>query len=232
MFDLKHILRPPKGLHNRGYIAQETYARGLLAEVMPEGRYLPVTNSAIPLATLATICNDIEINRRQTVFEFGSGLSTIVMSSLFKKNGIEGKIISVDHDAGWLDSLQTILNAIGTQDYVQLHHAPLVPGDGPLDWYDLKSADLAALLQGRSIDLLLVDGPYAHTKALRMARYPALPCAHPHLSQRCSVFLDDTFRPGEQLILKQWSKAYGLKFQPVNGYSSVAFKGEYWNVML
>ncbi|MCB9283048.1 MAG: class I SAM-dependent methyltransferase [Lewinellaceae bacterium] len=232
---LKYLTRPPKGLHRRTFIAQETYAYGLLAHLFPEDRYLPVSSSSIPLSTLATICNDVVVNGRKTVVEFGSGISTIILASLFQKNKIEGKIISIDHDAGWLGILKSLAEAMGTSAYIHFVHAPLAPSKlalNGLDWYDIQSSAIEKLLGGTRVDALLVDGPYAYKKALRLARYPALPFIEPFLAENCSILLDDTNRRGEKQILKRWAGDYRLSFRSINGFSSVAFRGEHWNVFL
>ena len=232
---IKYLKSPPKGLHRRSFVAQETYAYGLLAHLFPEDQYLPVSSSSIPLSTLATICNDVVINRRRTVVEFGSGISTIILASLFQKNKMEGKIISIDHDAGWLGILKDLADAMGTGEFIRFRHAPLAPSGlapGGLDWYDIQPKTIETLLDGQPVDTLLVDGPYAYKKALRLARYPALPFIEPYLAENCSIFLDDTNRRGEKQILKRWAADSRLSFRSINGFSSVAFRGAHWNIFL
>src|SRR5690606_40791893 len=71
-------------------------------------------------------------------------------------------------------------------------------------WYDLP----AGWLEGRTFDLLVVDGPPSTGE---MNRYPVLPMMAGHLSDRAVVFLDDADRADERSEERRGGKAGGRR---------------------
>jgi predicted O-methyltransferase YrrM len=69
--------------------------------------------------------NDIVINDRKSIIEFGSGLSTIMIGRLIKKNGLDTRVLPVEHDEEWMKALAGILKNENTGDAVTLLHARL-----------------------------------------------------------------------------------------------------------
>ena len=89
--------------------------------------------------SLFKVLNDIVINNRKTVIEFGSGFSTVLTGRLLKKNGIDAKVFSVENSRGWMETVQKLLAAEGLTANTELVHAPLQPvtwvQDNTLSWY-------------------------------------------------------------------------------------------------
>src|SRR5918997_1250059 len=79
------------------------------------------------------------------------------------------------------------------------------------DWYD--RGKIYEALDGRRIDLLIVDGPPAFSTDRAHARYPAVPVLAPLLAEDHAVVLDDIDRTGEQEIVDVWERDFGITFE-------------------
>jgi hypothetical protein len=212
---------------------KELISSVLLGDLLNEGVYLPVTDSAINISSLRLMLNDIIINNRKSIVEFGSGISTIIFARLFSKNNISGKIFSVDEDSDWIEILNKILKEEKLERFVEFVNAPLVLNKktkslNKLRWYDENI--LEKKLRGRSFDLILVDGPCAYKKNIMLSRYPALPFIYKNLDSRFSVFLDDVNRRGEEKILDLWGREYKIKFSKFDKHLGFGFKGGTYNI--
>ena len=162
---------------------------------------------------LLAVLNDIVINRRSRIVECGGGISTFYIARLLQQRG--GRLYSVEHDADWARLLQDLLDAEGLGTHATVVHAPLAPTRHPWNgagaqWYD--EAQLACIKAAGPIDLLIVDGPPAYSKALRYARYPAVPYFKDAFAADYTVVLDDINRQGEQEIAARWARELGIPF--------------------
>lgn len=135
------------------------------------------------------------------VLECGGGLSTVVLASAAQRLGAGHglRIMSLDHDADWLDSTRQALDKLGLTQWVDLRHAPLTTIQSPLgalDTYDLSG------LSGLRPQVILIDGP--PTPPGRIGVLPALRAA----SISCSgpVVLDDARRPAEREAVSSWTR--------------------------
>ncbi|RWP65916.1 class I SAM-dependent methyltransferase [Mesorhizobium sp.] len=173
--------------------------------------YLPWTGSAISPTALMAILNDIQINERRSVVEFGSGLSTVYMAKIMQRLG--GRLISFEDNDDWARQVSAMLEAAGLAQYATVVVAPLTSCEfsvGDLPWYDTEVVRNAMI--GHQIDCILVDGPPAYRRESHMARYPAVPVMAPHLADRFSIYLDDARRPGEKTIVSKWTELLNIKF--------------------
>lgn len=180
--------------------------------------YLPWSSSGLRPAALASVLNDVIVNRRKCLVELGAGISTVYLAKILAEKG--GRLVSVDHDTDWLRIVFGMLESHGLSDFVELVAAPLTATRSPLcalPWYD--TAPLYAALGESTVDLLLVDGPVAHDESRQLARYPALPVLREKLSPRCAVILDDANRKGEREVLQRWKELPGFDFSVrINNY--------------
>lgn len=189
--------------------------------------YLPWPASAIAPSALLSILNDIEINRRQRIVEFGCGISTVYMAMLAKRTG--ARIISFDDNPDWAALVRGWIDRIGATSHCEIVAAPLKPNDHGIEgnhWYD--QAVVADRLADVTVDLVLIDGPIAYTHEKRLARYPALPSVFDRLGDRCAIFLDDIRRSGEREIAERWARQFDLSFEfhPSRGGYAKAVRGE------
>jgi len=158
-------------------------------------------------------------DRPQVIVEMGSGLSTILAAQALDLIGIEGQVISLEHDESWVEHTKSIVEQHGVAHRCRVVHAPLVDTvvDGKsYKWYDLTKVELP-----EQIHLVLVDGPPKSTGPL--ARYPAIPLLYDRLRTGATVLIDDAARPDEREALARWAEMYpALSVNFVEGSKGLA----------
>lgn len=170
--------------------------------------YLPWSASAISRQVAVRLCNELAVNQRRFIVEFGPGISTLVMARWAETSRVPISILGVEESLEWLHYLQSRLEGMSLSfARVRLIHAPLraATGSYPVPvrrWYDLAVDDLGP----DPFDLVLVDGPSAYLRDNRFDRYPALSAVRPLLSEDCVVVLDDSDRRGEAEVVRTWSR--------------------------
>ena len=194
--------------------------------------YLPHTSSSLAYSAIKAVLNDIIINNRTVVVEFGAGISTILISRMLQYNGLtQVQLISFDHDEGWTRLINHYLEQHVTGTTVQVTHAPMAACTHALDnnqWYQQdRVLETLSAFSGK-IDCVVVDGPLAYKKKIAKARYPAYPVVKDMMAPRFSLFLDDTNRPGESEILQLWAQEGNLKVLPMAGSFQALMQGDYY----
>lgn len=177
--------------------------------------YVPWSASALRAGTVVKILNDVVINSRRRLVEFGSGVSTLYIAAILAKLDDGTTFVSIEHDKQWLEVLSKLLDREGLSQHVSLIHAPLSEHEGALEGCRWYSPQALQILESRGkFDLVLVDGPPAYRKDLALSRAPAIPylLMNGLLDKRYSVWLDDIDRPGERKIMKIWSEALDNRF--------------------
>jgi predicted O-methyltransferase YrrM len=215
---------------------EDLLALQVLSALFPD-EYVPITSSSLRPQSLVYVLNDILINGRKTILEFGCGISTLLFGMLSKSNDLNLNIISVDHDADWIMVVKKYIEKYALKQYVTLVHTPLIPykcnSFQGLEWYDVKYIEnyLSANFKQFQIDLVLIDGPPAYEKSIQFSRYPAMEFVINKLnSDRFSIFIDDTNRTGEKKIIELWEKEYGLKFKYLSKDFSFVSRGNSFNI--
>src|SRR5262249_17503863 len=102
------------------------------------------------------------------ILEMGSGASTVVLGYCLRRLG-RGRIVSIDHDAYFVEESRRSISTHKLDEVVTVVHAPLRTiylDQKQYPWYDISK--LPAI---EAVDLLVIDGPPDH-------RYPALPMLH------------------------------------------------------
>ncbi len=189
-------------------------------------RYVPWTAWSMRPAALVTILNELGLARRRTAVELGAGASTVFLARALAAAG--GRMVSVEHDAGWARAIGGLLADEGLDDVAQVVHVPLAPWPGsapgaapepapaglaaPERWYD-AGALLAACPD--AIDLLVVDGPPGAAEPGVLARDPAAEVLAPRLADGVSVALDDADRPAERASAERWGRRLGFELTVV-----------------
>lgn len=171
---------------------------------------MPWSEFSMRPAVIAAIVSDILINERQSIFECGSGNSTVFVARLLAQVG-KGRIVSFEHDEQWAALTGRLLAHEGLEGFATVVHAPLVDG-----WYEIPT------LEAEEIDLLIVDGPPSREEESGEDRHPALPFFFDKLAPGAAIFLDDVQRPGEQAVLARWERDYGLRFTRRRGSFATA----------
>lgn len=172
----------------------------MLSSLIVNWTYLPFTDWAAGPEYYAHICNDIIINRKQSIVEVGSGISTIILARLIKKNNINAKFISIDQSAEWQSVVEQNLESDGIRDVVEFIHTPVVQTDNYV-WYDTSRMSFA---KDFFVDTLIVDGPIGEIAP--GVRYEAVPYFKKFLSKNCyTIYLHDIDRNEEFKISRDWS---------------------------
>lgn len=193
---------------------QEEFALIQLMKLFDSPIFLPLTVWSISPKEVLHICNDIVINKRKSIIEFGSGFSTFCIAQVLKVNNIKASFISVESDKIWSEDITAILNQLGLADYVQVIYAPIsdsaknISKKEQTKWYDTSSLD-----QGTStidnFDLVIVDGPFGGLTPF--ARYSAVPYLKSRLANDFAIFLDDSNRKEEKEIALSWKTELDCK---------------------
>lgn len=181
--------------------SDDVYALSILQPLLQDFPYLPFNSTAVRPVVLSYLVNEIVINNRKSIIEFGAGISTIVMARLLKKNNITAKIVSIEHDPEWVAKLRDLLLQEKLNDFVELIEAPLKEIEtelGIINWYDRDI--LNSKFNALRFDLLVVDGPPGHSSRNKFSRYPAFTEMEKYLNDDCCIILDDVNREGEYKI--------------------------------
>jgi predicted O-methyltransferase YrrM len=213
-------------------ITNDLYALNFLKPLLA-GPYLAYTNSTIRPQSLAFILNDLVVNERRSMIEFGTGISTLLIGRLIKLNGLGTRVVTVEHDLKWKEVIDRAIDAEKLGDFITTIHAPLTECPFSLGsnlWYD--RAVLERAVQNRRFDAVLVDGPPAYEPRKKEARYPALPFIFDSLAERSIIYLDNADREGEAAILQKWTTDYSISFQTLAGGMAVSIRGEHFNPQL
>jgi hypothetical protein len=209
----------------------DTYALQLLN--LERADALPWTSSAPRPGLVCCLINDIRINRRRTIVEFGSGVSSLVIASALDPR--TQRLISFEHDEDWANYVSAQLGRLDLLDRCQIVHAPLRPCELSVDispWYDIDV--VRDSLESLEVDVVICDGPPAYSHDTRMARYPAIPALQSMLGNTYSVYLDDIDRSSEREIARLWSDLLQISFsyQLLRGSFAVGVKGAHYNSLI
>jgi hypothetical protein len=203
----------------------------LLQDLLHDYGFLPVSASAMSFESILTICNDIVINERKAIIEFGCGISTLAIASLIRRKGLSCRFVSVEGNAGWQSIIAHSLRTAGTDNAVELIHAPVVQHRLAIagnSWYDLDP-HRDSILSSR-YDSVIVDGPEAYSERIALSRYPALPFLRDHLNrERCFVLLDDAERAGEREVRRRWKAELGIDLHTKVSKSICGFRGQHFH---
>lgn len=213
----------------------DAYAAFQLSPLLEGGIYLPFNSSSLRYSSIAVLLNDIVINERKYIVELGSGLTTILIAKLIKKNKLANvNFLSIEEDINWLNLIHKILEAEHCSEYVTLLNAPLTnseickPG---YSWYDCKKITEYLNCNKTLIDCVLVDGPSAWHKEIELSRFPALPFFYSYLNDDSIVFLDDVNRAGEKVVLEEW-KAFPMNKISYSDTFTGLSKGKMFNISI
>ena len=161
-----------------------------------------ITPSTLGLKALRYLIKIIDHVRPQNVLEFGSGLSTQLMASLFVEQD-NTHLYSIDHSKHYLDKTRQRLHQYPN---THLIHAPITRYYFQGRYF--ASYDPAWTNQipaGVKFDLVIIDGP----PGFSFGREAPLYQAQPFLHSNSVILLDDSNRPPEQEALSHWVKVWG-----------------------
>lgn len=210
-------------------VEEDIYA---LQQLQPlSSDYIVWSSSSIRPSAMVQILNEIIVNNRKEIVEFGCGITTVYMAKILKQYG--GHLYSVEDNNEWIAIVSTMLKQSDLLDNVTFIHAPLVKSTYSLEncnWYDENIVKYS--LRGIEFDMVIVDGPPAYMKHIALSRYPAIPVLFDRLSDDFCIILDDINRDGENTILALWEKQFNLNFicQYVRGGIAIARSKQGFNI--
>ena len=189
---------------------EDLYSMNILSQ-FKFNTYIPFFGMSLSPTALVYILNEIVINNRKNIIEFGSGISTIYMAKLSKVNNLNLNIYSIDENSNWIRKVYNILVKENLDDVVTFIYSPLKFYNENIKWYD--SFVLDNYLKNNYIcDMVLIDAPKANEKGDEEIRYWALPYMFDKLNDDYVIFLDDANREGEKNIIKKWQDEFNINF--------------------
>lgn len=214
---------------------KKIYSKQCLSPLIEGYPYLVFTGAAIDFHSLHIIINDIVVNSRKRILEFGAGMSTLLIGRLIKLNKLEAKLYSVENDEGWYSLMLENIKKEKLEEYIELIYAPLKDMElnrikldvgHKLKWFDLKVLD--DRLKEELFDMVITDGPMAYRKDIERSRFPALPYMKDKLNTSFSFYLHDTDREGEISIIRDWKSILGLNERQYTDKLTGFIKGEHY----
>jgi Methyltransferase domain len=133
------------------------------------------------------------------ILECGSGLSTILLGAIAKKQGQRHYVL--EHKPAWAMKVQNYLNNYQLDSVV--YTKPL-KDYGDFCWYDVPLVKLPD-----RFFMVVCDGPPSRTKG---GRYGFIPIMRTRLQSGCVILLDDAYRKDELMIAKQWCSELNTTF--------------------
>ena len=206
-------------------LQQTNFNYNQISHLFKEDSFIPFSAWAISPSTILHVLNDITLNKRQNVIEFGAGASTFYIAKLIKVLDLNTVFYSIESDKYWAEEIQNQIQILKIEDFVKVIYAPLTPISGNIalrnqkKWYDPNLLE-EKLPKKISFDLLLVDGPFGGSSPF--ARYSAVPFLKSKLAANFSIFLDDVNRPDEQEIIREWSEFLDCEIQFKERYGVIS----------
>ncbi|MFI1772228.1 glycosyltransferase [Thalassobellus citreus] len=202
-------------------LIEDEMALNQLLKMFDNNVFVPLTGWSISPKEVLHICNDIVINKRKNIIEFGSGYSTVCIAQLLKNNNLDATFFSVESNPEWAEELNNILGNMNLDNYVKIVIAPLKNVDSGISkecqdqWYSTESLSIAKV-DTFKYDLVVVDGPPGFLTPY--SRYSAIPFLKNNISKTFAVFLDDANRSEEKEISNDWHLILGGHIKGYNRY--------------
>ena len=219
---VKNLSKVYSRIERIGMYNQEQMAYQQLQRLSFIHSFLPVTVMSMSFTTILHILNEIIIHEKKNIIEFGSGISTIYIAKLLQKINWDCRFYSVDTNKEWIDKMRLVLERESLEDKVVFIEAGIkeVPDSlrykNQTKWYDINPLD-EILKNTTDFDLVIVDGPNGST--CPYARNSAVPFLKEKTADTVTIFLDDTRRPNEMEIIKNWQSLLNIEVEHYGRYS-------------
>jgi len=193
-----------------------------ISKLFNEDLFIPMTSWSISPNLILHILNDIEINNKKCIVEFGAGASTLYIAKLLKLKQLNTTFYSIESDRSWSEKIAQQLKTLGLEGYVKIIVAPIEDISENLafkeqqQWYGQAQIH-EQLKDVKEIDLMLVDGPSG--MLCPFSRFSAVPILKEHLADHFSIYLDDANRTDEKTIAKAWKTLLDCKLRFVEQYA-------------
>lgn len=188
------------------YSAEDILSFHLLEKYLPKDSYIPYSSSSFSFRSIQIIVNDIILNKRNRIIEFGSGISTMIFSQVLKDLDLPNScLISLDENLEWASFVKQQIGETTDKFQASVFHCEL---DEKTGWYKAPTSVSAV-----QYNLVMVDGPSAWQKGRENSRRNALKYLLDNklVAEKYSIFIDDCNRAGELELLNEWSKTLDKK---------------------
>lgn len=209
--------------------SEDIYCLGLMKNLLQQGDLLPFTFMSLRPFAMSFAINELLVNKRRLVVEFGSGASTVILARAIRAYGLDCKLISVESDEEWSEQTGRILEKEGLSSCAELIHAPITLREfngRPAFWYDELTLNERMRSFG-SADMVFIDGPAAYEQDVEMSRYFAIPFMAHRMAENHVVFLDDANREGEKKVMRKWKNDFGKEFMIFGSTLGVHYTGRH-----
>jgi predicted O-methyltransferase YrrM len=183
----------------------------LLSKLYHQGGYLPFTRASLGFKLMANITNDIVINNKKSILEFGAGISTIIIARLIKLNSLDSTIVTIDESAEWILIVKKLLKDEGLENVVTFIHAPTVKSIEMDRSFEYEGSIVTKELAIKKFDLVLIDGPIGWSSKKRYSRVSNIKYFINNLEDNFTIFVDDANRKGERYLVQQLREKLNLK---------------------
>lgn len=208
---------------NQSTLQQKTFNYNQISKLFAEESFIPFTAWAISPTTILHVLNEIVINKRKAIIEFGAGASTFYIAKLIKVLQLETVFYTIESDVDWANEMQRQLKLLGLEEHVIVVHSPIAEASSTLtykqqeSWYDVRILEKRLNSLKIRFDLVLVDGPVGTTTSY--ARYSAIPFLRDKMTKNCVIFLDDVDREDEKKIIAEWKKMTNSRITFIERYA-------------
>jgi hypothetical protein len=159
--------------------------------------------------SLEALVQIVEARRPRLIIEFGSGASTIALAWAISQRDADfgqdrPRVVSIEQDAIPAERTRGLLLRAGLQAEAMVLVAPIAEQTIEGKWTTCYSIpeDLGRILDGRSAEFVVVDGP----ASVSGARFGTIPLVRQHLAPNARFVLDDALRDGELEVAREWNQ--------------------------
>ncbi len=168
--------------------------------------------------TLNHLGQELRRLKPTTVLEFGCGISTVCLARYLTElhgDALAPYVFAVEEDPSYARKTLEQLERLGLAGSARIEVVPLgeqVIAGRHTVCYTLSTQALAALLEDRTPDLIIVDGPALNEG---VSRFGTLCLAQPALRRPARFLLDDALRDRELAIARYWERLAGVHIEGV-----------------
>lgn len=175
------------------------------------------SNFSMEPASINFLKNVILQTKPQNILEFGSGISTSILSHA-QQTALQGsrassKFVSIDQSEKFMEGTKDLLTHSGCDEFVHTLVCPiqkyrLSTGD-EFSCYEFDEKKLHDAFHGTRPDMVLIDGPVGGgPHGIAFARFLTVTMANLLCADGALILLDDAYRDTEIQMMVTWPKMY------------------------
>ena len=162
-----------------------------------------INPSTLSLDTLKFLGTLVEDFQPLNILEFGSGLSTLFLCNLLKKQG-DGHLFSIENSAQYYKATQKMTKYATN---LSLFLCPITRYWFKGKQFSTYEKYFVDELPAVNFDMVLIDGPLSYKYGREAPLYQVLP----FLNTETLILLDDALRKPEQEAISNWKHVWSKK---------------------